>query len=744
MNEISRNHLDALFIFSPGGEDANNYFFYNTGSAYIISFLRLNGYTAEQFIYNDFINLENCLKKILMYNAKVIGFTVFNTNFITSILIAEQLKKISPETIIAFGGPTATIYSEFILGKYPFIDVCFRNESEEIFLQFIIQLSDNHFDFKRIDLGQIKGISYRYENKICKNPESNILVKNFKITDYLDKYPSPYLSSVIPGPAAFNVGLITARGCNQNCVYCNCAVLSKRRLFTHSVDRVIDEVDFVSKYYIRNQILNFFDDAFTLIPQRAKKICNALIENKIKIPLGCITRCDFIDEELLDLMMKAGFVSIGFSLESANPKTLRIIGKVHKAEDNPSDKLEKEVLFIEKLRVASTYAKKIGIKNVFSSIMVGLPNETIEEANRTIEAIDKCVNIDFYTHNLLKIYQGTPLFSTYPKYGYKIKFIDNNPIFSRTIYPNEIVKKVNVSSKSLIHLTQKAKDNSALKILSLTDEKNGSERWFNNIILLSDTLGRHFVDWLKRILAINGTIIQIYSNKDALFDHYENNNEIFIRYFSPSLNILNYYLKRDNNLLLLNSYSPYSPSLLNLENKEGSISICDFNFVRSNLTNPEIDFLKILCKESDVDDAISAYDYFCEAKKEKNLFDYLINKKVFPYFANLCKWTKDLSNCQKRNTLIINDISEIRLCWYGRKIGTVGQSYKEIFKNFESCQNKVSNQRKCNHCVAKNYCNKCITPFPVSDKEYCIKQKMNDITRVTELFMSFDAFKQYM
>jgi radical SAM superfamily enzyme YgiQ (UPF0313 family) len=738
---ISRNQLDALFIFSPGGDNANNYFFYQTGSAYVISFLRLNGYTAEQFICNDFINLENCIRKILMYNARVVGFTVFNTNFITSILIAEQLKKISPDTVIAFGGPTATTYPEFILGKYPFIDVCFRNESEENFLQFIAQLSGGHFDLRRIDLGQIKGISYRNEDKIFNNPESNILVRNSKITDYLDKYPSPYLNGVVPGPAAFSIGLITARGCNQNCVYCNCAFLSKKRFITHSVDRVISEIDFISKYSAGNRVLNFFDDAFSLIPQRAKTICKSIIGNKIKIPLSCITRCDCVDEELLDLMKEAGFVSLGFSLESANPKTLRIIGKVHKAEDNPTDDLKKEVMFIEKLGSMSAYAKKIGIKNVFSSIMVGLPYETIEEANRTIETIDRYVNIDFYTHNFLSIYQGTPLFSTYPDYGYKVEFFDDNPIFSKTIYPNEIIKKVNVLSKSQIHRTVKANDKNTLKILSLVPERTNANEWFNNIILLSDTLESNFIDWLKKILAINGTIIQIYSNKDVLTDNSDNNYEKFIRYSIPTLNIHNYYFERNNNILFLNHYPS---SLLNLENREDPISICDFNFVRSNLTNPEIDFLKILCRESDIDDAISAYDYFCEAGKEKSLFDYLINKRAFPYFANLCKWTKDLSNCQKRNTLIVNDKSEIKLCWFSRKIGTVGQSYTEIFRNFESYQIKASNRRKCNSCIAKDYCNKCISPFPVTDEEYCNKQKMNDITEVTGLIMSFDVFKQYV
>jgi len=269
----------------------------------------------------------------------------------------------------------------------------------------------------------------------------------------------------------------------------------------------------------------------------------------------------------------------------------------------------------------------------------------------------------------------------------------------------------------------------------------GADKWFKNIILLSDTVDRHFVDWLHKILAINGTIIQIYSNKDALFNHSRNNFEKFIRYSTPSQNIQNYYLERDDHLLLLKSQSF---SLPYLENKQGCISICDFNYVRSNLTKPGVDFHTMLCKESNNSDATSAHNYFCEVRKERNLFDYLINQKPFPYFTNLCKWTKDFTNCKRRNTLIINENSEIKLCWYGQNMGTIGQSYDEIISNFESMQKKTSDQRKCNKCKVKDNCNICISPFPVSDKDYCIKQNIGNLTEVAELFMSFDVFKQYM
>jgi radical SAM superfamily enzyme YgiQ (UPF0313 family) len=741
MSRIFQNQLDCLFVFSPGGENAENYFFHSLGSGYIISFLRSNGHKAEQFVCNNPVNLEKCVKEIMNYRARVIGFTIFNSNFSTSVLIAERLKKASPESIIVFGGPCATNYSEFILAEYPFIDLCFRNESEETFLQFISQLSDNQFEIRKIEKTVIKGITYRDENRICKNPECDVLISNSKIANYLDKYPSPYLSGVIPAPAAFSIGLITARGCNQNCTYCNCSVLSKKRFFTHSIERIISEIEFISRSASSHEVLSIFDDAFSLIPLRAKLICKALIENKVKISLSCSTRCDYVDEELLELMKEAGFVSVGFSLESANPKTLRTIGKVKKAEDNPSDGLEKEIQFIEKLGEVVSYAKKIGIKHVFSSIMSGLPNETVEEANKTIETIDKFTGIDFYSHNFLNIYEGTPLSISFKNYGYKVEAIDNNPIFRTTICPGEIDRKVKISSKSHIHKSQAINDMRALKILSLHPVNNCGENWFDNIILLSDVVNRNFVEWLQELLSINGTIINIYSGRNAMAENWKRNYEELKRYSAPTHKILNYYIEKDESLTPLISYNS---AFLNLQEKEDDIAICNFDFVRLNLGNSDVDFVKTLCKESDKTDAERAYEYLLTASRDKDLYNFLINSRPFPYFANLCKWTKDRANCQTRNTLIVNEKSEVKLCWYGKNIGMVGQPYKVLLDNFLLVSNKTSGQRKCSYCIVKDNCIKCGDPWPFTDEEYCNKRKADNLADTAGLFMSFDIFKQLM
>ncbi len=136
----------------------------------------------------------------------VVGLTVYVTNYEASVLLAKAIKRVAPHVIVVFGRPTPSVQATNILQNI-----------EEV---------DRH------------------------------------IKDYLDKFPSPYLSGILP--VTNNAGVLTARGCNQNCTYCNCAVLSSRSILTHSVDRVIDELEYISQAGMPpNEEIQIFDDAFT-------------------------------------------------------------------------------------------------------------------------------------------------------------------------------------------------------------------------------------------------------------------------------------------------------------------------------------------------------------------------------------------------------------------------------------------------------------------------------------------------
>jgi hypothetical protein len=196
----------------------------------------------------------------------------------------------------------------------------------------------------------------------------------------------------------------------------------------------------------------------------------------------------------------------------------------------------------------------------------------------------------------------------------------------------------------------------------------------------------------------------------------------------------------NDGLLLLSSQS----LLLKSENENDNIKICDFEYTISNLNNSDLNFMKTLCREVNYSDSVSAYFYLCKISRKKNHFSYLINIRALPYFANMCKWTRELSNCKNRSTLIINDKSEIRFCWYGNKIGTIGQSYDEIINNFESEKEGILASRKCSLCKVSSKCIKCPFPFPLPETEYCINKNSVDVTHVAELVIGLDQIKQIL
>lgn len=732
-----QKETDCIFIFAPGKENRESSFDYHLGAGYIISLLKSNGFSARQFVHKEPVILKDAVGEILAGSPKIAGFTIYDTNFNTSVLIAEQVKRISPRTLVVFGGPSSSVHYEFIMSTYPFVDACFLNDGEETFLQFITKYAESHFEYDKTDLTEINGISFRLGLDTISKPAFRKAGDKTGCRNYLDRFPSPYLTGNIPPEEGRNTGILTSRGCNQNCIYCNCSVLSGKKVLTHSVNRVIGELDLISRYAGKRGIINFQDDTFTLFPQRAREICNEIIRNKIQARLTCITRCDTVDETLLDVMKEAGFISLIFSLESASPEILRRIGKVHAAEDFPSDGLEKELMFLERFNRVAAYAKKIGFKNVTTSVMIGLPGETISEANKTIATVNSNNNIDHYSHNFLKIFKGTPLSHNYEKYGYKLRLINDNPVFLKMIYPEDYAGKVCISPKSHLHSLKEENDKSTLGILALTSEVSNING-FRNIILLSDHVQVKFIKWLKEVLAINGTIIQLYSCEKAMTRLRDRNYEKFIRYCAPSLNIRSYCPNEKNEAGGL--LSP--ESLLLKSNDTDNIRICDFRYFRSGLDEHGFNFARTLCREADYTDAVAAHSFLVGVSREKDPFTFLTGMKALPYFANLCRWTGDHANCVTRSTLIVNEMNEVRFCWNGSITGSVGNSYKEIINKLDIEILNTKIRRECIGCKEKSSCIKCAFPFPLPEDEYCRNKKTSNTVRAAELIIGLDQIKQ--
>ncbi len=736
---MDNKFVDILMVFPSGGDLYFTNFKHHLGSAYVITYLRDHSFNAEQFISDESCNVNECVKKIANSHPQIVGFTVYETNFMQCALISNGLKAYNSDIIIIFGGPTPSVQSKEVLDGVSSVDICVRGEGEETLLELILNLSKNNFKLNQVNLFRIKGITFRKGNKIIINPERNDLLSNKSIKNYIDKFPSPYLSKVIPISRAFPTGIITARGCNQNCTYCNCAVMSKRNIFFHSIERVIEELVYINecKKFLGPVPIN--DDSFTILPTRTFKICESMIENDIKIPFICTTRCDKITEDLLDLMKQAGFVSIGFSLESAVPRILKTIGKVSPPNNMNSEKLEKEIEFIENLKHMTSYAKKIGFNKVFVSIMVGLPGETIQDAQKTINFINQ-LDIDFYTHNFFHIFRGTPIFQNYKRFGYKIKPIgDKNKILIKNNFPFDVYK-IKLAPKCAKIQTNEVIDYDVLKILSLSPKRTMQKSFFDNVIINSDIIKSSLIKWIQENLAINGAIIHIYSNKSKYLKFHEENEMILYNEFSPTSFYECYYWDNSVNTFILRSgrMAIYNNQIgMPIRFKDTRLALNDYKKGDSNMKD-------LIGIDHTPNDAKTLYNLLIKISKSENVNNCLLDSIPLPQFQQLCRWTKNQANCHTLENAIIENDDSIRICWFSDSIGKIGSSFSDIIQTLESLKKERERKNNCSLCQENENCVKCLFPYPLSSEKYC-EYKRNFLTyKSADLINAFSVIKDFL
>jgi radical SAM superfamily enzyme YgiQ (UPF0313 family) len=122
-------------------------------------------------------------------------------------------------------------------------------------------------------------------------------------------------------------------------------------------------------------------------------LCKLIIAKGVKVHWTCNSRVDFVDEEMLELMAKAGCWYISWGLESGSEEVLKRMKKGIKEE---------------KVVKALTTAKKFGIKN-WGYFIIGMPGETEETIKTTIQ-FAKRLPLDLALFHIAVPYPGTPFY----------------------------------------------------------------------------------------------------------------------------------------------------------------------------------------------------------------------------------------------------------------------------------------------------------------------------------------------
>lgn len=357
----------------------------------------------------------------------IVGLTcIFSSVFPVIRKVCQEIKKIDPSILTIVGGTYPSFMPEYCLSE-PSLDFICLGEGEATMLNLIRHLREGK------PLSDLDGFAYKDNGKVMVNPKT-------KWIEDLDTIPFPArdllpmeLYSRIGVPHSLSmtskkhISIITSRGCPAKCVYCSSSAFWGRRYRFRSPKNVADEIgELIERWGIKE--LNFEDDNLTANRERAKKIFREIIDRGYKIrfnfPNGVALWT--LDQELIDLMEKAGCYEMTLAYESGCQKVLRDIVK--------------KPINLEQASEITAYIRKKKIRTD-AFYIIGFPGETRDQIQETFRFARK-MKTDLAYFFIANPLPGSEMYEMAKKAGMlKEDFNFENLSYSNSPYNEKFFKK---------------------------------------------------------------------------------------------------------------------------------------------------------------------------------------------------------------------------------------------------------------------------------------------------------------
>jgi anaerobic magnesium-protoporphyrin IX monomethyl ester cyclase len=172
----------------------------------------------------------------------------------------------------------------------------------------------------QVDLHGIKGLVWRKGEEIVVN-FTRPFIKDLDSMPHplhhllpMDKYRMP----MIKGPFTF---IVSSRGCPAGCTYCIKHVSYQFTTRLRSPENIMEELWILKKQGMNN--IHMYADLFTISRDQVMGLCELMIKENLNIKWTCNSRVDYVDDEMLKTMAKAGNWLISWGIESGNEQILR-------------------------------------------------------------------------------------------------------------------------------------------------------------------------------------------------------------------------------------------------------------------------------------------------------------------------------------------------------------------------------------------------------------------------------------
>jgi radical SAM superfamily enzyme YgiQ (UPF0313 family) len=721
--------IDVIFVFPPAHGNPG-VFGSHLGVAYLRASLLQTGISSDQYLSDAPGSIQSIAMEILSRNPRIVGFTAYDANFPNCLALARCIKGLAPDVKLILGGPAATFGAENILSRHKELDFAVLGETEENGTRIFKKL----LGCQNPDYRNVPGLAFRTNGRILGTELPPLVGSDSKEPGNLDLLASPYLIGIL---ANGRPGVLTGRGCTFHCQYCCFAALGRKRLRLHSIERVLAELDYIAAHQKRSgerYVVPIHDDTFTILPNRAKELCQAIAERGLGLMLSCITRADRVDAELLRLMREAGFVSLAYGLESAVPSVLRATGKV-RPPDWPDPDLTPEREFVGQVRENVLTAKRLGF-NVGVSIILGLPTETREEGKTTLEFV-RHLPVDYYMHNYLWVFPGTPLWKTHDDFGIGCE-INSLGLATTVDYAYDLTQ---LRPRAKCSLEQDAQ----LVRLLTADALYGCEAFqapgqgVASVVVDAARLSEATATWLAEIVDVGGIVVQVYpalKRIERIIRLHEDRTR-FAEQLVPARHYIQILPKRyhsDGNgrherwtiaCTGIDLFSTCKPELVSVESSADARPIVDWA-ARRRVQCDLYESISCLDSVQDLDALLGqAYGGRIEASLRK--------LPVPPRSKYPGRWLKGETPCLRLTRLEVGADESVRCCRQGPAIGRVGDSLDHLRRNISVIFEEVERRRRCDVC-SNSHCPRC--PFPgVEDDAYCdiMSKRQSSLTLMNAL-----------
>ncbi len=356
------------------------------------------------------------------YRPQLVGVTCVTLNYPIARRMLKACKAFEPHIFTVIGGPHVTFALEETLLQSPWIDAIVIGEGERTLVELARAVEEDK------DIRQVPGIALADGGMVIKTPPQARI-------ENLDQLPLP-ARELLPMERYRALGtpctVITSRGCPYSCIFCSGHRMFGPKIRFRSPGFVVDEIEKLQRDFGLAKI-NIVDDTFTVNHHHTRAVCEEMLRRNLKIPWSVFARVDSVNEDLAQLMKRAGCEWMLFGVESADEGILKTI---------------KKGITPDGVRRGVKIAAEAGIA-VFNSFIFGLPGESWDTALKSMAFGDDLYHKygAKYGFHILSPLPGTELYERAKDYGIRIlsrnwaRYNANEPITETATMSKEMIKE---------------------------------------------------------------------------------------------------------------------------------------------------------------------------------------------------------------------------------------------------------------------------------------------------------------